>query len=693
MLLEDLPARLTPPRGHARNRVVAELGERAKVTGAGPRAEGGEASRRVVSVLLAVACAGGAWLWSARELASHRAAAAVEAHRGAEEALTRALDAVGQLPAAALTRAAGAATLDSLNRALAAGVNDASYRDLLRNESAFQPYRQAGAVAWVVIAETAAAATEDAPGGTEDLRPTDAAMAVAAAAAGSGRASGWLTAPALAVAGAARLTSQTPNGLPAVLLYAQRLDAAALGAATAKLDDSVALVPRGAAPLVAGRAAAELKAFLDQPAAGAACCALRELSPGLSVAVLHDPTAVLTQGERDGARTRLFLFAAAALLGLGALAFGFWPRGEAKLLQETAAELQRSREELQRLSQVLTTSGSHPLGPGPAQPADVGLLHTQQTPAASRYQVVDLLGEGGMAQVYVAFARGAEGFKRTFVLKRLRSELLGNTDAVNQFIDEGKLGASLVHSNIVPVFDFGRDAEGYYLAQEYILGRNLEALVERSVERTTRPLEPAVVLFVAQQALAALGYAHARADEQGKPLGLVHRDVSPNNLMVSALGELKLLDFGIVKGEHRLTKTQAGMVKGNLFYMSPEQARGAEVDGRSDLYSLGLVLFYAGTGQTLFNGNTPYELLVRTAAGVTAQDLERIRRLPAPLGPLIERALATDLPTRYASADEFAKAVAAAGTPAAATEVRALMETLFREDFETERARFAGPPT
>jgi len=279
------------------------------------------------------------------------------------------------------------------------------------------------------------------------------------------------------------------------------------------------------------------------------------------------------------------------------------------------------------------------------------------------------------------------------VLKRLRSELLGNTDAVNQFIDEGKLGASLVHSNIVPVFDFGRDAEGYYLAQEYIVGRNVEALVQRSLERTTRALDPKVVLFLAQETLRALGYAHGRADESGKPMGLVHRDVSPNNLMVSALGELKLLDFGIVKGEHRLTKTQTGMVKGNLFYMSPEQARGASVDCRSDLYSLGLVLFYAATGDTLFNGNTPYELLVRTAAGVTADDLARIRRLPAPLGPLIERSLATDLAARYASADEFAKAVAAAGTPASATEVRALMETLFREDFETERARFAGKPS
>jgi serine/threonine-protein kinase len=300
---------------------------------------------------------------------------------------------------------------------------------------------------------------------------------------------------------------------------------------------------------------------------------------------------------------------------------------------------------------------------------------TAKTEASSRYEIVGQLGEGGMAKVYVAVSRGAEGFSRSFVIKRLRPELAGNTEAVNQFIDEGRLGASLVHSNIVPVLDFGRDADGYFLAQEYILGRSIGALVEASVSTLGQPLTPRVVLYLAQEALKALSYAHGLTDDRGAPMRLVHRDVSPSNLMVSARGEVKLLDFGIVKSESRLTKTQAGMVKGNLFFMSPEQAKGLEVDARSDVFSLGMVLLNASLGTTLYSGNTSYELLNRAGAGLTDEDLGRLRSMP--LGGLLEKALKRDPGERYASADEFAKAVAAVGTPATAAEVGSLVEQLF----------------
>jgi serine/threonine-protein kinase len=225
------------------------------------------------------------------------------------------------------------------------------------------------------------------------------------------------------------------------------------------------------------------------------------------------------------------------------------------------------------------------------------------------------------------------------------------------------------------VLDFGRDADGYFLAQEYILGRSIGALVEASVSTLGQPLTPRVVLYLAQEALKALSYAHGLTDDRGVPMRLVHRDVSPSNLMVSARGEVKLLDFGIVKSESRLTKTQAGMVKGNLFFMSPEQAKGLEVDARSDVFSLGMVLLNASLGTTLYSGNTSYELLNRAGAGLTDEDLGRLRSMP--LGGLLEKALKRDPGERYASADEFAKAVAAVGTPATAAEVGSLVEQLF----------------
>ena len=285
--------------------------------------------------------------------------------------------------------------------------------------------------------------------------------------------------------------------------------------------------------------------------------------------------------------------------------------------------------------------------------------------------------------------RGAEGFRRTFVLKRLRVEMSTNPEIVAQFIDEARLGASLVHSNIVPVFDFGRDAEGYYLAQEYIVGRDVDALIEASKAQRGRPLEPAVVLYLAQEALKALGYAHTKANDAGKQLGLVHRDVSPNNLMVSARGEVKLLDFGIVKSDDRATRTQAGVVKGNLFFMSPEQARALPVDQRSDLFSLGMVLFSALAGEPLYSGNNVYDLMTRAGVGPTDADRERVKAACGPLAGVVLQALSVDPDGRFADAEAFGQALAAVGVPVSAAELQALMNSLFASEFNEERQKFA----
>lgn len=310
----------------------------------------------------------------------------------------------------------------------------------------------------------------------------------------------------------------------------------------------------------------------------------------------------------------------------------------------------------------------------------------------SRYIEVAPLGEGGMARVSIAVTHGAEGFRRTFVVKRLKTELTVNPELVRQFIDEARLGASLVHSNVVPVFDFGRDNEGYFMAQEYIMGRDVDAVRRALFEKHRSTLDVSLTLYLAQEALKALSYAHGKTDDSGKHMGLVHRDVSPNNLMVSARGEVKLLDFGIVKAEGKLSHTQTGMIKGNVFYMSPEQARGLPVDGRSDLFSLGLVLFTAASGEPLYRGNSNYELLTRAAEGLSAAEWERVKRLPAPLPELLHRALQFDPKDRFASAEEFARAIPVAQVGSAAT-MQQLMEELFKEDFAEERARFSSSHT
>ena len=194
-----------------------------------------------------------------------------------------------------------------------------------------------------------------------------------------------------------------------------------------------------------------------------------------------------------------------------------------------------------------------------------------------RYRLIERIGEGGMAEVFTAMLSGAEGFERMVVIKRLRPHLALNPEAVAQFIDEAKMGSVLTHSNIVTVSDFGKVGEGYYLAQEFVDGRTLAQIAARYREKFGRSVPAAIVFHVVHEVLAGIGYAHERTDTQGRPLSIVHRDVSPTNIMISFEGEVKLLDFGIVKAAERVSKTREGNVKGNVGYMSPEQARGHDV--------------------------------------------------------------------------------------------------------------------
>src|SRR5262245_46390766 len=284
----------------------------------------------------------------------------------------------------------------------------------------------------------------------------------------------------------------------------------------------------------------------------------------------------------------------------------------------------------------------------PAPAADAAAL------TIGRYTIVERIGQGGMAEIFSAVTTGENNFRRPVVIKRLRPELSIDANAVAQFCDEANLLAQLHHPNIVAVHDFGRSQGHYFLAEEYVVGRDLGRLIERRFDSARRPPPVEVIAFIAVELLKALEYAHGLSNEMGRPLGIVHRDVSPENLMLSARGEVKLLDFGVVKAEGRVTRTETGVVKGNVTYMAPEQARGLDVDSRADLFSLALVLFTFATGRPLYVADTTYGLLMKAGAGPGIEDRAAIAALPRPLASVIDRATATRIEDRYQNARAMA---------------------------------------
>ncbi len=358
------------------------------------------------------------------------------------------------------------------------------------------------------------------------------------------------------------------------------------------------------------------------------------------------PAALQPQDARAAHPLSWALVAAVGLGGVGLLVTGRRP-GRATGAATGQITIELPREPTLKL-------GSRREPPQPPAPLPDFAPPARAGKPFGRYRLLDRLGEGGMSEIFLAEASGVAGFTRTFVLKRLRPELARDKDAVAQFVDEARLQAGLVHSNIVPVFDFGVVDGEYFMTQEYIIGRDLARLVERHPGGLPAPL----AYFVAHETLQALAYAHAHHDQEGSALGVVHRDVSPANIMLSNAGEVKLADFGIVKLNSRVSRTQVGMVKGNANFMSPEQARGQAVDARSDLYSLALALYYSLSGELLYSGNNDLEVLYRAAGGVDVDDIARIRKLADPAPQILERAMALDPGERFQSATEFADALA-----------------------------------
>jgi serine/threonine protein kinase/tetratricopeptide (TPR) repeat protein len=286
-------------------------------------------------------------------------------------------------------------------------------------------------------------------------------------------------------------------------------------------------------------------------------------------------------------------------------------------------------------------------------------LPTELPHTFGRYVLTRLLGEGGMAEVYKASVRVAEGLTKWVVIKKIRQDFADQREFTRMFVDEAKIALSLNHANIVQVFDFGQIRGTFYLAMELIEGLDLMRLFH--AVRAQQDAFPAVIAaYVGHQVGSGLAYAHRKKDEFGEPLGIVHRDVSPHNIMMSYEGQVKVLDFGIARtrraysGDPRSTeKAEAETIKGKVAYMSPEQAMGRPLDQRSDIYSLGIVLYELLAGELLFRNKDRLEALEQVRTVPLPPLLERAPEIPDELARIVDRALARDPDQRYQTAREL----------------------------------------
>jgi serine/threonine-protein kinase len=273
----------------------------------------------------------------------------------------------------------------------------------------------------------------------------------------------------------------------------------------------------------------------------------------------------------------------------------------------------------------------------------------------ARYYIQQKLGTGGMADVFLAVMRGPEGFQRPSVVKRIRNDLAAIPGFVQLFIDEASLSARLCHPNIVHVYDFGVMEGSHFIAMEQVPGRDLRWMLLHLQQRTVIPA-PAVAAEIARQCCLALDYAHGLDGADGRPLNIVHRDVTPANIMVSRDGIVKLLDFGVARtlDPARRTHTDAGVIKGKLSYLAPEQLRDQSIDRRCDLFSLGTVLYELLSWRFLFRGQSDAETIQRVLEWPVPPPSTHNRAVSAVLDRIVMRALERDPDRRYQTAGEMA---------------------------------------
>lgn len=277
---------------------------------------------------------------------------------------------------------------------------------------------------------------------------------------------------------------------------------------------------------------------------------------------------------------------------------------------------------------------------------------------AGKYELVSPAGEGGMAVVWKAVVRGAGSFQKPVAIKRIQASRHGDPSFVRMFEEEARVGSQLQHPNIVQIIDFGRDEDGgYYLVMEWVEGLDLFQWV-RSHQRAMLPTPWTLVAAIGIEVLRGLGAAHERQTESGEAAPIFHRDVSPSNILLGVNGTAKLTDFGLARAMDRATMTRPNVIKGKLAYCAPELVSGAKVSARTDIFSLGVVLWEALTQKRLFTGKNDLEILIAVRKGVVPPLSAERTDVPDALDAVVRQALASNPDERFQTAREMARALA-----------------------------------
>ncbi|HET7504494.1 MAG TPA: protein kinase [Kofleriaceae bacterium] len=307
-----------------------------------------------------------------------------------------------------------------------------------------------------------------------------------------------------------------------------------------------------------------------------------------------------------------------------------------------------------------------------------------------KYYLLERINIGGMAEVFRAKAFGVEGFERLVAVKRILSNIAEDQEFIRMFIEEAKLSVQLNHANIAQIFDLGVVDGAYYIALEHVHGRDLRGIFDRC-RQIGEPMPVAQACFIAMKVCEGLDYAHNKRDQAGHELSLVHRDVSPQNILVSFEGEVKLIDFGIAKAAGTGPKTQAGILKGKFGYMSPEQVRGLPIDRRSDIFSCGIVLYELLTGERLFVGESDFSTLEKVRNVEILPPSTYNRKIPDELERIVLRALTKDVDERYQNAidlhDELQAFVYTAGEFYSRKDLASWMKKTFAREIEDETGK------
>ncbi|HLM73889.1 MAG TPA: serine/threonine-protein kinase, partial [Polyangiaceae bacterium] len=273
--------------------------------------------------------------------------------------------------------------------------------------------------------------------------------------------------------------------------------------------------------------------------------------------------------------------------------------------------------------------------------------------AQQRYRVIERLAAGGMAEVYIAESEGIEGFRKQVAIKRVLPHLTEKKRFIAMFLDEARLSANLSHSNVAQVFDIGVGGDNaYFIVMEYVDGSDLKVLIE-SLKQLDKKFSVEAAVYIAAKICEGLSYAHELTNADGVPLRIVHRDMSPPNVLITKYGEIKIVDFGLAKATSQLEKSEAGIIKGKFSYLSPEAALGEDVDHRTDIFAVGIILWEMLAGRRLFFGESDFQTVkLVQQAKVPPLSVEN-PEVSKELDRILQKALARDPNRRYASAREL----------------------------------------